>query len=136
MTPEPQKNWLDRTLSLFTEVKAGEGATALLLAFNIFCVLAFYYVLKTVRESLILTEGGAEVKSYTAAGQALLLLAFIPAYGWLASNVNRVLLINGVTLFFASNLVIFYLLGASGVHIGVPFFLWLGVFSLVVPAQI
>ena len=59
MTPEPQKNWLDRTLSLFTEVKGGEGATVMLLAVNIFCVLAFYYVLKTVRESLILTEGGA-----------------------------------------------------------------------------
>jgi AAA family ATP:ADP antiporter len=136
MIIEREKNWLDRSLSLFTEVKAGEGATALLLALNIFSVLACYYVLKTVRESLILTEGGAEVKSYTAAGQALLLVAFVPAYGWLASRVNRVRLINGVTLFFASHLVIFYLLGSSGIHIGVAFFLWLGIFSLVVPAQV
>ncbi|MCC7417538.1 MAG: translocase [Acidobacteria bacterium] len=136
MTANRTKGGLDRALSLFTDVKAGEGATALLLAFNIFSVLACYYVLKTVRESLILTEGGAEVKSYTAAGQALLLVAFVPAYGWLASRVSRVRLINGVTLFFASHLVIFYVLGAAGVHIGVAFFLWLGIFSLVVPAQV
>ncbi|MBI2827649.1 MAG: hypothetical protein HYX77_00070 [Acidobacteria bacterium] len=132
---ERRKSWLDRILSLAADVRAGEGAVALLLAANVFALLAFYYVLKTVRESLILSEGGAEVKSYAAAGQALLLLAFVPAYGAVASRVNRVRLISGVTLFFASHLVIFYLLGAAGVLVGVPFFLWIGIFNLVVIAQ-
>jgi len=129
------KSWLDRTLSIVTDVRAGEGGTALLLAFNVFCLLAFYYVLKTVRESLILSEGGAEVKSYSAAGQALLLVAFVPAYGAIASRFNRMRLISGVTLFFASHLVVFYLLGMAGVHIGIAFFLWIGIFNLVVIAQ-
>jgi AAA family ATP:ADP antiporter len=31
-----------------------------------------YYLLKPVREALILSESGAEVKSYSAAAQALL----------------------------------------------------------------
>jgi AAA family ATP:ADP antiporter len=44
-------------------------------------------------------------------------------------------LISGVTLFFASHLVVFYLLGRAGVHIGVAFFLWIGIFNLVVIAQ-
>ena len=90
--PEPSaedKSWLDRLLSLFTEVRAGEGAGALLMAANLFALLAFYYVLKTVREALILTEGGAEVKSYAAAGQALLLLGLVPLYGAIASRVNK-----------------------------------------------
>jgi len=134
-TPPPRKSWLDRTLSVAADVRAGEGAGALLLAANVFLLLGFYYVLKTVREALILSEGGAEVKSYAAAGQALLLLGLVPLYGAIASRVNRVKLISGVTLFFASHLVVFYLLGTAGVPVGVAFFLWIGVFNLVIPAQ-
>ena len=130
-----KKSWLDRSLSLFTEVKAGEGASALILAANGFYLLAFYSVLKIVRDSLILSESGAVAASYASAGQALLLLVFVPAYGAFASRVNRVRLVCGVTLFFASHLIIFYLIGLSGVHIGIAFFLWIGVFSMVVVAQ-
>jgi ATP:ADP antiporter, AAA family len=130
-----EKGWLDRALSVVADVRAGEGAGAVLLAANVFALLAFYYILKTVREALILSETSAEVKSYAAAGQALMLLAFVPAYGALASRVNRVTLISGVSIFFASHLVVFYLLGAAGVHIGVAFFLWMGVFAVVMPAQ-
>ena len=135
-TSSDRRGAIDRLLALGAEVKPGEGTGALMLAANVFLLLAFYYLLKTVREALILSEGGAEVKSYAAAGQGLLLLGFIPAYGALASRVNRLKLINWVTLFFASHLVIFYLLGVAGVHIGVAFFLWIGVFNLVMPAQI
>jgi AAA family ATP:ADP antiporter len=120
---------------LFTEVRAGEGATALLLAANIFSILLFYSVLKVVRESLILSEGGAIVKSYSAAGQALLLLGVVPLYGAFASSVNRIRLICGVTLFFASHLIIFYLLGSAGVHVGIAFYLWIGIFNMMMPAQ-
>ena len=52
-----------------------------------------YYLLKTVREALILTEGGAAVKSYSSAGQAVLMLAVVPLYGRIASAVSRVRLI-------------------------------------------
>jgi AAA family ATP:ADP antiporter len=133
--PPARKSAIDRVLSLLADVRAGEGTGALLLAANVFLLLAFYYILKTVRESLILSEGGAEVKSYASAGQALLLVALVPAYGAIASRVNRVRLISGVTLFFASHLAIFYLLGTAGVPIGVAFFLWIGIFNLVVIAQ-
>ena len=78
---------------MLAPVRAGEGATAVLLAGNVFLLLASYYILKTVRESLILTEGGAEMKSYSSAGQALLLLLVIPAYGAFASKVNRIWII-------------------------------------------
>lgn len=130
-----ERTWLERRLSLLTDVHAGEGPTALLLAANVFCLLAFYYVLKTVRESLILSEGGAEIKSYSAAGQALLLFLLVPAYSALAARMDRVRLIVAVTVFFASHLLIFVGLGSAGFRVGVAFFLWLGVFNLVVIAQ-
>ena len=126
---------VERFLNLFTEVRRGEASSALLLALNIFLILSAYYVLKPVREALILAGGGAEIKSYAAAGQALLLLAAVPLYGWLASRVRRRVLINGVTLFFAGCLLAFYALAQWEVPLGVVFFLWVGIFNLMVPAQ-
>ena len=107
----------------------------MLLAANVFYLLAFYSVLKIVRDALILSEAGAVAASYASAGQAILMLGFVPAYGAFASRVNRVWLICGVMLFFASNLLIFALLGVAGVRIGIPFYLWIGVFSMAAVAQ-
>ena len=130
-----RKNLAERGLSVLAEVRAGEGAGVLLLSLNIFLLLLAYYLIRPVRDALILAEGGAEVKSYAAAGQALLLLAVVPAYGAFASRVNRIRLITWVTLFFASHLVAFYAFGAAGVHEGVVFYLWVGIFNVLIVAQ-
>src|SRR5438477_8557210 len=102
---------------------------------NIFILLTAYYIIKPVREALILSGPGAEIKSYAGAGQALLLLLIVPLYSLIASRVNRLRLINGVIAFFISNLVIFYLLGQMKVPLGVVFFLWVGLFNMIVVAQ-
>ena len=92
-------------------------------------------MLKTAREVFILSEGGAEVKSYSSAGQAVLLLFLVPAYGAFASRVNRVQLVQWVTLFFVSHLVLFMLALHAGFKIGIVYFLWVGIFNLMVIAQ-
>jgi len=130
-----QKGLLDRALSLFTDVRAGEGVGALLLALNVFYLLAFYQILKIVRDALILSESGAEAASYASAGMAAVLFLFVPAYAAFAARVNRVWLICSVTIFFASHLLIFYALGAAGVKIGIAFYIWIGVFNNVAIAQ-
>ena len=135
MNKDIEKSWLDRALSIVTDVHPGEGFSALLLATNVFSLLAFYSVLKIVRDSLILAEAGAVAASYASAGMALLLFAFVPAYSAFAARVNRLRLVCGVTLFFASHLLLFYLLGAAGVRVGVAFYLWIGVFNMVAVAQ-
>ena len=129
------RSFLDRLLSPFAEIRGGEAASALLLAANVFLLLASYYVLKTVREPLILTLGGAELKSYAAAFQAGVLFLVVGAYSRFAAKFGRIRLITGVTVFFIANLAIFYVLGVSGVPIGFAFFVWVGVFSLFVVAQ-
>ncbi len=130
------RSGMERLLGLFTEVRAGEGMTALLMTFNIFLILTSYYIIKPVREALILAGGGAELKSYLSAGQAVLLIGVaVPFYGWLAGRLPRRPLINAVTLFFAGCLVLFYFLARLGVPLGVVFFLWVGIFNLMVPAQ-
>ena len=134
-TAPSQKTLLERALSIVTEVQAGEGVSALLLAANAFYLLAFYQVLKLVREALILSESGAVAASYAAAGMAAILFVFVPAYSAFAARVNRVWLVCGVTLFFASHLLIFWALGSAGVRIGVAFYIWIGVFNMVAVAQ-
>lgn len=93
---------LDRMLGVFTDVHAGEGGTALLLSLNIFLILMAYYVLKPVREALILGTGSAELKSYMSAGQVVLLAFLVPLYSRLVARFVRIHLINVVTAFFIS----------------------------------
>src|SRR4026208_557446 len=119
----PRLGLLYRLFRVFGDVRVGEAATVLLLLGNIFLILAGYCVCKTVREPLILASGGAEVKSYAAAGQALVLMLFVPLYGWFASKVNRSRFIYGVTLFFIINLELFWVGAKLGVpYLGVAFF--------------
>ena len=133
---DPSASPLALVLGIFGDVRDGEAVTTLLLLSNIFVMLAGYYICKTVREPLILTGGGAEMKSYAAAGQALLLMGFVPAYGWFASRVDRIRLLLGVSLFFIVNLEFFWLAGRAGIpHIGIAFFIWVGIFNNAVVAQ-
>ena len=148
---------LDRVLNVFSDVRGGEGTTALFLLLNVFLLLAAYYLIKTVREPWILAAegGGAEIKSYASAGIAALLIVLVPVYSAVASRVSRVKLINGVTLFFIACLVGFFLWAravgmpggeaeaeaaaagaqASQLTVGIAFFVWVGIFNLMIIAQ-
>lgn len=138
--PEARLNWVDRFLKLFADVQAGESRTVLLLTLNIFLILTAYYIIKPVREALIVAAPyGDQLKSYASAGHALLSFFAVRYYASLASRMPRRRLIRNVTLFFAANLVVFYIIirivGVGGVALGLGFFLWVGVFSLMAPAQ-
>jgi AAA family ATP:ADP antiporter len=139
------RNLLERFLGLFANVRGGEGATVLLLALNVFLLLLAYSIIKPVREALILTSGGfrlggvefsgAVKKSITAAGQSLLLLGAVPLYSALAGRFPRRRLINVVTFFFAGCLAAFFILAQIRVPLGVAFYLWVGIFNVMVIAQ-
>jgi AAA family ATP:ADP antiporter len=130
-----QSGRLERLLRPFTDVEPGEAGTALLMFVNLFLLLLGYYVLRTVREPLILASG-AEVKSYASAGQALTLMGFVPLYGWFASKVGRGRLILGFILFFVVNIELFSLAGRAGrPYVGIVYYIWVGIFSLATIAQ-
>jgi len=80
---------LDRFLGLFSEVHPGEGGRAVLMLVNVFLILVSYYVIKTVREPLILgtevpasskrsDQGRGRGEDVRRRGQALVLMAFVP----------------------------------------------------------
>jgi len=131
-----RKSVLERILSVITDVRAGEGLGAILLTADLTVLLAGYYLLKTVRESLILAQGGAEVKAYSSAAQAVLLFGVVPLYGWIATRMNRNQLLRWTNLFFASNLLLFAYLGHRGIREAVPYFIWVGIFNVFTVAQL
>lgn len=132
---EHPKGTLEKLLSYFADVRAGEGAGVLMMTLNVFLLLFAYYLLKTVREALILTEGGAYIKAYSSAGQAALLMVLVPIYGLIGSKVNRIVLVAGLGLFFAMNLVLFYIFGVAGAREGVMFYIWVGIFNVFIISQ-
>ncbi|MEO8184744.1 MAG: Npt1/Npt2 family nucleotide transporter [Deltaproteobacteria bacterium] len=133
---------LDRALRVVADVRPGEGLTALGLATALFLLLLAYYIIKPVREALILQHpAGAEYKSWMGAGIAVLLLFVVPAYSKLADRLPRNRLVSGVTLFFASHLLLFYWASATpgfqgSLWFGLGFFLWVGIFNMLLVSQL
>jgi AAA family ATP:ADP antiporter len=134
--PSEKKGPIDMVLSLFADVRPGEGLTSIILMANVLLLLVAYYVLKTVREPLILASGGAQLKAYATAAQAVLLIGFVPAYSALTKRLKRMQLITATLLFYAGVFVLFWVLAKIGVpYLGFAFFLVLGIFSLSAIAQ-
>jgi ATP:ADP antiporter, AAA family len=124
-----------RLLRPFAKVEPSEAVSAAVMTGAVFVLLLEYYLLKTAREPLILLGGGAEVKSYAAVGQSLLLIPIVRLYAELARRVGRMKLVGWTYGFFASNMVLFALAAQAEWSIGVPFYLWVGIFNHTVVAQ-
>jgi AAA family ATP:ADP antiporter len=162
--PSTEKKWTfaDRFLKIFSDVRPGEAATALILLLDIFLLLTSYYIIKVVRDPLVLVSAeqdlqillkynlpqwlikmiqernfqGPQLKAAGAACQALLLIGFIPLYSWFASKVKRFYFLIGVTAFFISNILIFYFLSFAKVpFLGFFFYVWVGIFNVSMVAQ-
>lgn len=135
----------ERFLQVFTEVKPGEGSTALLMSLNVFLILCAYYFIKPLREGWIAVsdiEGltKMEVKAYSSFAQSIFLLFIVGWYGRLAGLWNRSTLITRVTLFCISNMVIFWFLQPGYFFENLPlsgiiFYVWVGMFGVFIVAQ-
>ncbi len=127
-----------KILRIFTDVYPGEALTVLLLTLNGFLLFLAYYIIKPLRDALMLESWPAEIKSYLSAAIAVSLIFVVKAFSLIASRFPRQKLITWVTLFFMSNLGIFYVLHLSGVGpgaMGIIFFIWVGIFNLIIVAQ-
>jgi len=136
---------LERGLRLFTDVRPGEGGTAVILFANVFVILCAYYFVKPLRDGWIAVSniGGLsqiELKAYTSFGQSLLLAWIVSAYAQLSARWPRRTLITRVTLVCIVTLVVFWLvrpgmLATDLPGAGVAFYLWVGMFGVFVVAQ-
>lgn len=102
---------------------------------TLFLILFTAYLLKPARDMLILTEGTAEIRSYVVALQALLLLLLIPLYGKLSRLIHNERFMRAVCYLCALCLLAFATAGRLGVGISIPYFVWLGAYSVLIIAQ-
>ncbi|MEO1887316.1 MAG: hypothetical protein ABGX72_08100 [Methyloprofundus sp.] len=148
MIDRKEKMQLTRTeiiLQVFTNVRAGEGYTALLMFANVFLILCAYYFVKPLREGWIAVSDISgltkmEVRAYSSFAQSIFLLFIVGWYGHLSFCWKRVTLITRATLFCISNMLIFWFL-QPGFFIdrlpvsGIIFYLWVGMFGVFIVAQ-
>jgi AAA family ATP:ADP antiporter len=135
VTTEARRGWLHRTLFLGVELRPGETLGVLAMFASLFLILFTAYLLKPAREMLILTEGTAEIRSYAVALQALLLLFFIPLYGSFSRRFDSYRYMQLVTAVCVLTLLGFAAAGKVGLAISVPYFVWLGAYSVLIIAQ-
>lgn len=136
---------LERFLRIFTDVRAEEGATSLLLLLNVFLILTAYYLIKPVREGWLAVSplqgfSTVEVKAVSALGQAVLLVSILPLYARVAARWSRRELVTRSGLFFGALLLAFWLLRPGLIVERVPFaaiafYMFVGIFNVALVAQ-
>ncbi|HJR77009.1 MAG TPA: MFS transporter [Nitrospiraceae bacterium] len=102
--------------------------------FYFFCLLCGYYILRPVRDEMAI-ESGVRHLPWMMTVTFLVLLFSTPVFGWLSARFPRRRLLPIVYLFFAANLLLFYVLMKTGIHsewVARAFFVWLSVFNLFV----
>jgi AAA family ATP:ADP antiporter len=124
-----------RIFQSFTRLEAGEGRSLLLFFAYAFLVLVAYYIVRTLREPLLLVDASAEVKTYASAAAALALLVLVPLYGAAFRRSGRNQLVRWVTGFFIVTLGALFLAKRSGADIGFIYYVWAGIFGVTIVAQ-
>ncbi len=111
---------------------------ALRLCLQSFGIMLAYYPLKVIREPMILAEGSAQLKAYSTAAQALLLMLIVPVFAQLYGSISRRdgkhLMLHKTLLFFITNLLAFALAYRLEWRIAILFYIWLGIFSVIILA--
>ncbi len=125
----------EHALALLTRVEPGDGRTVAVLFSQALVIMVAYYLVRPVREALILTGGGAEKRSYAVGVQALLLIALITIYSLAVQRIGARRVVPALCVFLASHLVLFSCAGRAGLHLAFTFFVWVGLFGVVVVAQ-
>ncbi|MDH4167858.1 MAG: putative Ig domain-containing protein, partial [Gammaproteobacteria bacterium] len=112
-----------------------EGRAAFLFFLHGFLLLSSYQVVKALREAFMLTKFSAETRSYAVALMALVLMIVVPFYGWVRRHLDGARLLRAVTIFFVVTMPLFALLAQAGVSIAFAFFIWVGIYGVMVVSQ-
>jgi ATP:ADP antiporter, AAA family len=127
---------MSAALQRLLNVRRDELMAVLMAALYFFCILTALQVLRPAREALGM-ERGIETIRWLFQGTLIITLFVNPAFAWLVSRFRRMVFISTTYLFFAANLVVFYILlvftpAAVGQTSGMVFYVWMSVFNLFV----
>ena len=127
---------MSQLLRRLVVLQPGE-APALLASFaTLFCMFASYTILRPVRDAFGVTSGLDKIP-YLFWGVFVVMLLLQPVYGWLTSRFPRTVFLPWVYVFFAANLIAFYVwfrVQDDHTWIARTYFVWVSVFNLFVVA--
>jgi AAA family ATP:ADP antiporter len=130
------ENALTRAFGRVVSVRPHEVGGLLASFLTVFCMFTGYSVLRPVRETMGITQGVANLP-YLFWATFVGMLLVQPVYGWLTSRYRRTTFLPWVYLFFALNLVGFWVwfeVQADHTWIARAYYVWLSVFNLFVVA--
>jgi AAA family ATP:ADP antiporter len=125
-----------RWLGAAINARPAELAGVLLATASVFCMFSAYAVLRPIRETMGITSGVSTLPALFWA-TFVVMLAVQPVYGWLTSRYRRSAFLPWVYLFFALDILGFYVwFNAQTDHTWIArvYFVWLSVFNLFVVA--
>lgn len=102
-----------------------------------FCLLAAYYMLRSVRETMAIVSGVENIP-WLYTGTFTVMLLATPVFGWIASRFPRRTFLPWVYYFFIANILLFFAAFTvlrehlDTVWVARTFFVWLSVFNLFV----
>jgi AAA family ATP:ADP antiporter len=135
LSSTPKLTPFERTLTLITKVRPGEGRVVALFGAHIFLVLFSYYLFRAARSGFLLDKGSAVKGAYATAVIAALLILVVPLYSALRRLFDGPKLVSTIIAFFVGSLVTFWLVDRSGADIGFAFYVFVGIFNVMMIAQ-
>ena len=119
-------------------IEPGEFAAVAWSFVYFFCILAGYFMLRSVRESMAIVSGVQNIP-WLFTGTFTLMMLATPVFGWVTSKFPRRVFLPWIYYFFVINILLFFAAftyaqqnGLSVVWISRAFFVWLSVFNLFV----
>lgn len=123
-------------ISRFLGIEAGELPAVAWSFVYFFCLMAAYYMLRSVREAMAIV-GGVENIPWLFTATFFLMLLATPAFGWVTSRFPRRQFLPWFLYFFAANILLFFAAFTVAKYnvigplwISRVFFVWLSVFNL------
>ncbi|HSY06346.1 MAG TPA: MFS transporter [Steroidobacteraceae bacterium] len=127
---------LSQLLRRLVVLQPGEAPVLLASFATLLCTFSSYTMLRPVRDALGITSG-LETIPYLFWAVFVCMLLLQPVYGWLTSRFPRSLFLPWVYLFFAANLVLFWVwfrVQTDHTWIARSYYVWVSVFNLFVLA--
>ena len=127
---------MSQLLRRLVVLQPGEAPVLLAAFATLFCMWSGYTILRPVRDALGITSGLDKIP-YLFWGVFAVMLVLQPVYGWLTSRYSRSVFLPWVYVFFAANLIGFYVwfrVQRDHTWIARTYFVWVSVFNLFVVA--
>ena len=121
-------SWLRK----FVNVNPGEIRALLISCLYFYLVLCAYYIFRPIRNEMTIANGLENIQ-WLLLLSTLVLFAVMPIFGWITGRFKTRQFMAYCTLFFASNLVIFFFLfnvEQRPVWVSRAFFIWVNVFNM------